>query len=143
MRISPTARANCPACRGLFPGVFGGGPDVSKKPNKIKPQPSHNTELSDTKAAHSGLGRRAGATPPRNSPLFAAERGPPWKTTFKVVPVVDCSIVAVIPRLGHDYETPIRVVLNNQQLLILQFCHIHILGVSAGAGTQNGERRIP
>ncbi len=48
--ISPTARANCPACRGLFPGVFGGGPDVSKKPNKINTQSEHNTELSDVKS---------------------------------------------------------------------------------------------
>ena len=38
MMISPTARANSPACRGLFPRVFGGGPDVSKKPNEITPQ---------------------------------------------------------------------------------------------------------
>ncbi len=36
MMISPTARANYPACKPLFPGVLGGVPDVSKKPNKIK-----------------------------------------------------------------------------------------------------------
>ena len=45
--ISPTARANSPACSGLFPGVFGGVPDVSQKPNKINTQSEHNTILSD------------------------------------------------------------------------------------------------
>ena len=51
--ISPTARANSPACSGLFPGVFGGVPDVSQKPNKINTQSEHNTFLSDviTRAA--------------------------------------------------------------------------------------------
>ena len=30
--------ANCPACRAVFPRLFGGGPDVSKKSNDFKPQ---------------------------------------------------------------------------------------------------------
>ena len=38
MMIGPAERANCPACKPLFPRVFGGGPDVSKKPNEIKAQ---------------------------------------------------------------------------------------------------------
>ncbi len=49
MMIGPAERANCPACRGVFPGVFGGVPTVSKKPNKIKPQGRHNSPLSDVK----------------------------------------------------------------------------------------------
>ncbi len=43
MMISPTARANYPACKPLFPGVFGGGWSVSKKPNKISTQSEHNS----------------------------------------------------------------------------------------------------
>ena len=53
MRISPTARANYPACKPVFPRVFGGGWSVSKKSNKINTQSEHNTFLSDviTRAA--------------------------------------------------------------------------------------------
>ena len=49
--VPPHARgtANCPACKPLFPGLFGGGPDVSKKPNDFKPEGLHNTTLSDVK----------------------------------------------------------------------------------------------
>ena len=43
MMISPTARANYPACKPVFPRVFGGGWSVSKKSNKISTQSEHNS----------------------------------------------------------------------------------------------------
>ena len=46
--VSPTPTgANYPACRGVFPGLFGGDPDVSKNSNKIKAGSEHNSPLSD------------------------------------------------------------------------------------------------
>ena len=51
MMIGPAERANYPACKPLFPRVFGGGPDVSKKPNEIKAQSEHNRMLSDAENA--------------------------------------------------------------------------------------------
>ena len=41
--------ANSPACRGLFPGLFGHGSSVSKKSNDFTPEGLHNTTLSDVK----------------------------------------------------------------------------------------------
>ncbi len=38
MMIGPAERANYPACKPVFPGVFGGVWSVSKKPNDFKPQ---------------------------------------------------------------------------------------------------------
>ena len=43
--------ANCPACRGVFPGLFGHGSSVSKKSNDFTPEGLHNTFLSDVKTA--------------------------------------------------------------------------------------------
>ena len=41
----PQKTANCPACKPVFPGVFGGGWSVSKKPNEIKAGSLHNTHF--------------------------------------------------------------------------------------------------